>query len=671
MSEQLAVFIDFENVALWAEQEFLDFELTPLMEYLKSRGPIAFKRAYGDWSRFSRYREELMNNAIDLVQIYSIRVGKNRADIRMAIDAIETAITRDKIGTFVIVSGDSDFGPLVSKLREYSRYTLGIGPRDVTHPLLVKACDEFVYLESVLWEMADGGDLTDQPIGDNEAARSLLLKALRVHVQRGDAPILAAKLKQTMLLMDSAFNEANFGYSQFKNWLETNVDLVNLFAKDMQLYVAPKGYTAPSDMDLNPWQVQANGASIPVMIQAELPVKFHEPAQSALSLRAQYQQIFNRLKMTAVDLTTRRDVLRDIYREITERPAERTTDELLEDLCERYEAQGLIRSKTTLRQIWQMGFRQRTFDYGGQVASVHVPVQLAEDIDSEATFVHRAEAGFVYAVINAGLDIDVSEMASILLNDRDQLDYVQSLLDDLVERDLIVQREERYSLPGHSSIPFASDEALTIVCNDIDSIQVPDNVPRTPDKARQLSKTAMLQRSQDFAASARSYLFACRIQWEAVEEGEMGATLEELRWYMASYASVKAGELSQIHRNYARSRPYYMAFFRLVQEDDPLWSRMRGLINPMLSYYWVNAWRELGLNSGGLGQNTTSPAEIAVRAATYENQELSRLWFEMTQDLAEVNPGLLRRVANQIRLTRSDSPIYAQVADKIEQMLMV
>ncbi|MCB0098520.1 MAG: hypothetical protein KDE46_22460, partial [Caldilineaceae bacterium] len=179
------------------------------------------------------------------------------------------------------------------------------------------------------------------------------------------------------------------------------------------------------------------------------------------------------------------------------------------------------------------------------------------------------------------------------------------------------------------------------------------------------------QRSQDFAASARSYLYACRIQWEAVEEGEMGATLEELRWYMASYASVKAGELSQIHRNYARSRPYYMAFFRLVQEDDPLWSRMRGLINPMLSYYWVNAWRELGLNSGGLGQNTTSPAEIAVRAATYENQELSRLWFEMTQDLAEVNPGLLRRVANQIRLTRNDSPVYAQVADKIEQMLMV
>jgi hypothetical protein len=180
----------------------------------------------------------------------------------------------------------------------------------------------------------------------------------------------------------------------------------------------------------------------------------------------------------------------------------------------------------------------------------------------------------------------------------------------------------------------------------------------------------MLQRSQDFAASARSYLMACRLQWDAMEGGEPGATLEDLRWYMASYASVKAGELSQIHRDYANSRPYYLAFFSLVQEDDPLWSRMRGLINPMLSYYWVNAWRELGLNAGNPSLNATTPAEIAVRAATHENNDLCRLWYEMTNRLAEVNPGLLRRVANQIRLNRGESTTYAQVADTLEQMLM-
>ncbi len=668
MSNQIAVFIDFENVALWAEQEFLDFELTPLMEYLQSRGPVVLKRCYGDWSRFSRYREELMNNAIDLIQIYSVRAGKNRADIRMALDALETAITRSQVQTFVIVSGDSDFGPLVNKLREYGRYTLGIGPRAVTHPLLSRACDEFVYLEAVLADFHEMDALGEQSMrANNEAARNLLLKVLRTHGQRGELPVLATNLKQSMLMLDPAFNETNFGYAQFKSWLENNNDLLQLFMRDLQLYVAPKEFVLPNENnEMRLWQDELGSLG-----EMQHSFSFDGDLMSAKPpLRLQYKQIFNRLKMTVVDLSTRRDVLRDIYRELHAHPGERTTDELLEQLCNRYEAQGLIRSKTMLRQVWQMGFRQRTFDYQGQVASVHVPVWLADEIDSEATFVHRAEAGFVYAVINAGLEIDKSELAAILLNDPDQTDYVQSLLDDLEERDLILAQDDRYSLPGHHVIPFATEPALQPVCYDIEQVQLPDNMPRSVDKARALAKTAMLQRSQDFAASARSYLYACRVQWEAVEAGEPGANLEELRWYMASYASVKAGELSQIHRDYAHSRPYYLAFFYLVQEDDPLWSRMRGLINPMLSYYWVNAWRELGMNAGNPSLNATTPAEIAIRAASHEDPQLCRLWFAMTNGLAEVNPSLVRRVANQIRLNRTESPAAAQVADQLEQMLM-
>ncbi len=668
MSNQIAVFIDFENVALWAEQEFLDFELTPVVEYLQSRGPVVIKRCYGDWSRFSRYREDLMNNAVDLIQIYSVRAGKNRADIRMALDAMETAITRSQVQTFAIISGDSDFGPLVNKLREYGRYTLGIGPRAVTHPLLSRACDEFVYLEAVLGDLNEIDGLVDLPTrADSEAARNLLVKALRIHGQRGELPVLATNLKQSMLMLDPAFNETNFGYAQFKNWLDNNNDLLQLYMRDLQLYVAPKDFILPGDVsDMRPWQDDDNNRG-----ELQRSFSFDGDMMSVKPpLRQQYKQIFNRLKMTVVDLSTRRDVLRDIYRELSEHPGERTTDELLEELCNRYEAQGLIRSKTMLRQVWQMGFRQRTFDYQGEVASVHVAVWLAEEIDSEATFVHRAEAGFVYAVINAGLEIDKVELAAILLNDPDQTDYIQSLLDDLEERNLILNQDGRYMLPGNQSVPFAGEPALQPVCYDIEQVQLPDNMPRSIDKARAMAKTAMLQRSQDFAASARSYLYACRVQWESVEAGEPGANLEELRWYMASYASVKAGELSQIHRDYAHSRPYYLAFFYLVQEDDPLWSRMRGLINPMLSYYWVNAWRELGMNAGNPSLNATTPAEIAIRAATHEDPQLCRLWFAMTNGLAEVNPSLVRRVANQIRLNRSDTPTAIQVADQLEQMLM-
>jgi hypothetical protein len=337
----------------------------------------------------------------------------------------------------------------------------------------------------------------------------------------------------------------------------------------------------------------------------------------------------------------------------------------------RYESQGLIRSKTMLRQIWQMGFRQRAFDYrDGQTTSFHVPVWLAEDIDSEATFVSRAEAGFVYAVINAGLEIDLGELANILLDDRRQTTYIQALLDDLVTRGRITQEGEKYHLVGRGAIPFWTDSALQPLCLDIDSIELPESITMDPHQAQALAQRAMVERSQDFAASASSYLLASRVQAEAVKAGEEGATLEDLRWFMASYASVKAGELSQVHHNYAGSRPYYLAFFSLVQEDDPLWGRMRGLINPMLSYYWANAGRELGANIVVTGTTSTAPVQIAVLAATHPNPELRSLWETVTRALAAVNPTILRRVVNQLRMSQSELSDAAEVAAKIEAMLV-
>ncbi len=653
MNKQIAVFIDFENVARWAEEAFLDFELTSLMEYLQSRGPLVTKRAYGDWGRFAHYRDEMMENAIDLIQMYSVRAGKNRADIRMAVDALEIAMTRSHIETFVIVSGDSDFGALVSKLREYGKYTLGIGPRNITHRLLVRSCDEFIYLETLMGETSS---VTEQTGTDHVAARNLLVKAIQAHEQRGEVPILAAHVKQTMLSMDSTFNEANFGYSQFRTWLEENADLIQLYLRDLQLYVAPKDFEADIDQDM-------------MEHTASIQRKDNEHTQ-AQTIADQYQQVFSRLKMTSADFATRRDVLRDIYRELSAKPGHYTTDELIEELRERYELLGLSRSKTMLRHIWQMGFRQRAFDYGEQAASVRVPVWLATGIESEADFVQRAESGFVHAVVHAGIRIDQAEIADVLLNDRDQQDYVQNLLDDLVDRSLIVYDENRYRLPGRSAIPFYDEPALQLLCREIEQVLVPESASRGPEKAQSLAKRAMIQRSQDFSASARSYLYACRLQWDAVQENEPGATLEDLRWYMASYASVRAGELSQVERDYGGSRSYYLAFFALLQEDDPLWSRMRGLINPMLAYYWANAGREIGINVSSWNLSTASPAQIAVLAANHENPELRRRWRDRTLSLADVNAGVLQRVVDQIRHNYGDQPAFLEVAEQMMDMVV-
>lgn len=664
MSDQLAVFIDFENVALWAEREFYDFEITSLIAYLQTRGPAVVKRAYADWSRFSRYRDALMNNSIDLIQIYSVRTGKNRADIRMAIDAFEIAMTRPQIRNYVIVSGDSDFGPLVAKLREYGRYTIGIGPRSITHDLLVRSCDEFVYLETALGELAA---TDEQSCIEIEQARSLLSRALQAHGQRGEIPILATRLKQTMLLMDPAFNEANFGYAQFKSWLEDHQDLVVLFVKDYQLFVAPAEENGIPRINSIP-QVVERVTQPPAAFVHSSP-RTEGPPLPRLTLDAQYKQVFNRLKMGSVDLANRRDVLRDIYREIHDNPGVYTLDDLIEELSGRYEAQGIMRSSGMVRDIVQLAIRQQAFEYNGQPAAANIPVWIAPGINTEASFIDRGEAEFIYAVIRAGLDIDAGELAYLLLNDRTQGDSIYRLIEDLKRRALVVQRGDRFTLPGRGMVPFQNEPALQVLFRDIEQVTIPDSIQPGAETARSMAKKAMLQRSQDFAASSSSYLLVCRLQWDAVEKDEPGATMEDLKWYMASYASAIAGKLSQVNRDYASARPYYLAFFSLVQEEDTLWGRMRGLINPMLAYFWSNAGRELDINVSNWNLSMSSPAQIAVYAATHPNPELRRLWTRITTELAQVNPGLLQRVANQLMLSRTEQPENGRVAEQIEQIL--
>lgn len=651
MNNQIALFVDFENVAIWAEEQFLDLDLNRLMEYLQSRGPLVVKRAYGDWTRFSKYRDDLLGNSIDLIQMYSVRAGKNRADIRLALDAFEVATGRPQIGTIVIVSGDSDFGALASKLREYGRYILGIGPRKITHSLLVRSCDEFVYLETVL---GLAPDLLSTEDSAQESARRLLIKALDRFGQRGELPVLGQALKQTMLSMDPTFNEANLGYARFRNWLEDNKDLVKLFFRGLQMLVAPVDFGIPHGSGGAP---RAAAPQAPALSLAA-------PSLAApAGLSATYHRVF--AKAVDTDPNTRRDVLRDIYRELSERPGTCNLGTLIDELQSRYESKGLERSKTFLRKIAQLGFRQRAFQFLGDASLSTNPVQLAADIDSQAAFVRRAETQYLYLVIASGLEIDKPELAALLLNDRTQTAYIDELLDDLQSRGTVERVGDEYCLPGLGDNPLLDDPNLQPLIADLRSAEIPEDLSRDVATAQELARQGMAARSQDFVASARQYLLASRILWDAFEQRDPEATLVELRLLLASYASVKAGELSQVRREHNAAQAYYLAFFSLVQEDTPLWSRMRGLINPMLHFYWRNLGGEMGIDL----PHTTLPAELATILAKYPVQELQNRWREATKDLAAINPDVLQRVADQIRLVQEDSEVNGQIAAEIEGML--
>src|SRR4051795_4032444 len=151
-ARSLAVFCDFENVALGVrEAKYSQFDMEKVLERLLLKGSIVVKKAYCDWERYKEFKAPMHAAAFELIEIPHIRQsGKNSADIRMVVDALDLCYTKEHIDTFVIISGDSDFSPLVSKLRENAKTVIGVGVKDSTSDLLISNCDEFIYYDDLV-----------------------------------------------------------------------------------------------------------------------------------------------------------------------------------------------------------------------------------------------------------------------------------------------------------------------------------------------------------------------------------------------------------------------------------------------------------------------------------------------------------------------------------------
>jgi uncharacterized protein (TIGR00288 family) len=217
----LAVFIDFENMGLGFNNRRDRFEINKVLERLVEKGKIVAKKAYADWSRFGMYTGGLHEAAIELVEIPRRGMsGKNSADIRLVVDAIDLAYSKDHIDTFVIVSGDSDFSPLVSKLKELGKHVIGLGLVDATSDLLRDNCDEFIYYEDL-----DRAPII--PVGVNEQIPekkrkgfALLLDSLLALRRENKEVIYSSMVKDTMKRKKPSFNEEYYGYRTFSELLE-------------------------------------------------------------------------------------------------------------------------------------------------------------------------------------------------------------------------------------------------------------------------------------------------------------------------------------------------------------------------------------------------------------------------------------------------------------------
>ena len=248
----IAIFCDFENIAIGArDAKFESFDINLVLERLLDKGKIVVKKAYCDWGRYKSHRRAMHEAAFEMIEIPHVSLsGKNSADIRLVVDALDLCYTKGHVDTFVVLSGDSDFSPLVSKLRENNKEVIGLGVKNATSDLLVENCDEFIYYDDLVRRKkgrgaakkqqaaardarktdrspADGiaksstpKKKDDEDAGSPQDAFELVLETIENLFQERDSSLWSSMVKQTIKRKRPNFNESFYGFRTFSALIE-------------------------------------------------------------------------------------------------------------------------------------------------------------------------------------------------------------------------------------------------------------------------------------------------------------------------------------------------------------------------------------------------------------------------------------------------------------------
>jgi len=223
----LAVFVDFENIALGFKGEGAKgtkagkFDINLVIERLVEKGKIVVKKAYADWVRYADYKHALHEAGLELIEIPKRQMaGKNSADIRLVVDALDLSWAKEHIDTFVIVSGDSDFSPLVSKLKENGKRVIGMSLQESASNLLTGSCDEFIYYEELENPTGIPPKLAASIPKQRKAAFQLLVDSILALVRENKEILWSSMVKETMKRKQPSFSESSVGYRTFSELLD-------------------------------------------------------------------------------------------------------------------------------------------------------------------------------------------------------------------------------------------------------------------------------------------------------------------------------------------------------------------------------------------------------------------------------------------------------------------
>ena len=254
-TRNMALFCDFENVALGVQDaKYEKFDINRVLERLLLKGSIVVKKAYCDWQRYKEFKVGMHGASFELIEIPHVRQsGKNSADIRMVVDALDLCYTKGHVDTFVIISGDSDFSPLVSKLRENAKTVIGVGVKNSTADLFISNCDEFLYYDDLVRaepakvrrrttastaaaKPAEDESKADDKGPDLDKAMVLVVETLEaITTERGaDEQIWGSMIKQAIKRRNPGFNERAYGFRSFNDLLmeAQKRDLIKLEADE-------------------------------------------------------------------------------------------------------------------------------------------------------------------------------------------------------------------------------------------------------------------------------------------------------------------------------------------------------------------------------------------------------------------------------------------------------
>jgi uncharacterized protein (TIGR00288 family) len=413
---RIALLIDMDNIIYASENTGLGrFQVTPIIEILKEKGRLIIKRAYADWRAHHDYRYEIQDHAIDLIELPQRgRTNKNSTDIKMVVDAMEIAMTLKHIDTFAIVTGDKDFFPLVSKLREYSFQIIGFGVLESTSDMLVQNCDEFIYYNNLVRSQRLTSEI------DKENIFNQLIGAVKMLLKDGLEFVPAVQVRKAITRKNPAFHVGNFGFRSYSGFLRAGMK---------QGFIRLKNNPQSGSLEIGLPREQAQE------IQPDDSPGVLETDDDNFG---SYSSILNSVGLRPWKPDTRRKVFRDFRKTLSETkdPGDLVLSALIDDLSEKYEKTGVKIHKSQIRDIIRMLMYIGSFkdSKGRLVTSYSAPISSFNLTRAQ----HWTDSLCLLHILKYDpLLTNPAEAAKILFGSENRILQLRKLIDSLIEQKLI------------------------------------------------------------------------------------------------------------------------------------------------------------------------------------------------------------------------------------------